>query len=38
VTDEEVAELARELLAAPAVTAVVGPFDDDDALPASVRG
>jgi predicted Zn-dependent peptidase len=38
VTDEQVAELARELLAAPLVTAVVGPFDDEDALPAAVRG
>jgi predicted Zn-dependent peptidase len=38
VTDEQVAELARELLAEPLVTAVVGPFDDEDALPASVRG
>jgi predicted Zn-dependent peptidase len=38
VTGEQVAELARELLAQPLVTAVVGPFDDEDALPPSVRG
>ena len=38
VTGEQVAALARELLAQPALTAVVGPFDDDEALPASVRG
>ena len=38
VTGEQVAALARELLAQPLVTAVVGPFDDEDALPASVRG
>ena len=38
VTGEQVAALARELLDAPATTAVVGPFDDEDALPASVRG
>lgn len=37
VTGEQVAELARELLAQPPVTAVVGPFDDEDALPAAVR-
>jgi predicted Zn-dependent peptidase len=37
VTGEQVAELARELLAQPAVTAVVGPFDDEDALPGPVR-
>ena len=38
VTGEQVAELARELLASRCVTAVVGPFDDEDALPAPVRG
>ena len=38
VTGEQVAALARELLEQPQVTAVVGPFDDEDALPASVRG
>jgi predicted Zn-dependent peptidase len=38
VTGEQVATLARELLEQPLVTAVVGPFDDEDALPASVRG
>ncbi len=38
VTGEQVADLAGELLAQPLVTAVVGPFDDEDALPASVRG
>ena len=37
VTGEQVAALARELLTAPATTAVVGPFDDEDALPPSVR-
>jgi len=37
VTGEQVAEMARDLLAQPAVTAVVGPFDDEDALPPSVR-
>jgi predicted Zn-dependent peptidase len=38
VTGEQVADLAGELLAQPLVTAVVGPFDDEDALPPSVRG
>jgi predicted Zn-dependent peptidase len=38
VTGEQVAELARSLLAQPSVTAVVGPFDDEDALPPPVRG
>jgi predicted Zn-dependent peptidase len=38
VTGEQVAALARELLEQPTATAVVGPFDDEDALPASVRG
>jgi predicted Zn-dependent peptidase len=38
VTGEQVADLAGELLAQPLLTAVVGPFDDEDALPASVRG
>ncbi len=38
VTGEQVADLAGELLAQPLVTAVVGPFDDEDALPAAVRG
>ncbi len=38
VTGEQVATLARELLEQPQVTAVVGPFDDEDALPAPVRG
>ena len=38
VTGEQVAELAGDLLAQPLVTAVVGPFDDEDALPAPVRG
>jgi predicted Zn-dependent peptidase len=37
VTGDEVAALARELLAVPPTVAVVGPFDDDDALPESVR-
>jgi predicted Zn-dependent peptidase len=38
VTEEQVAELARDLLAEPVTTAVVGPFDDEDALPPSLRG
>jgi predicted Zn-dependent peptidase len=38
VTGEQVAALARDLLAGPFTTAVVGPFDDEDALPESVRG
>jgi predicted Zn-dependent peptidase len=37
VTGEQVAALARELLEQPTATAVVGPFDDEDALPRSVR-
>ena len=37
VTGEQVAELAGDLLAQPAVTAVVGPFDDEDALPSAVH-
>ena len=37
VTGEQVAELAGDLLAQPLVTAVVGPFDDEDALPSAVR-
>jgi predicted Zn-dependent peptidase len=37
VTGEQVAATARDLLAQPLVTAVVGPFDDEDALPAPVR-
>ena len=38
VTGEEVAALARDLLAPEPTVAVVGPFDDEDALPRSVRG
>ena len=38
VTGDEVAALARDLLAVEPTVAVVGPFDDEDALPASVRG
>jgi predicted Zn-dependent peptidase len=37
VTGEQVAALAGELLGGPFTTAVVGPFDDEDALPDSVR-
>jgi predicted Zn-dependent peptidase len=37
VTPEQVAEVARELLSQPLTTAVVGPFDDEHALPASLR-
>ncbi len=37
VTPEQVAAIARELLAQPMTTAVVGPFDDERALPASLR-
>jgi predicted Zn-dependent peptidase len=37
VTGEQVAALARELFTAPPTVAVVGPFDDESALPASVR-
>jgi hypothetical protein len=32
-----VAALAHELFTAPPTVAVVGPFDDESALPASVR-
>jgi predicted Zn-dependent peptidase len=38
VTREDVAAVARELLAGPVTAAVVGPFDDEAALPSSVRG
>jgi hypothetical protein len=38
VTGERVASLARELLVEEPTVAVVGPFDDEDALAASVRG
>jgi predicted Zn-dependent peptidase len=38
VTGEQVASLASELLAEEPTAAVVGPFDDDDALPRAVRG
>ena len=37
VTPEDVAALARELLAQPFTTAVVGPFDDEAALPGVLR-
>jgi predicted Zn-dependent peptidase len=37
VTPEQVAEVARELLSQPLTTAVVGPFDDEHALPDSLR-
>ena len=37
VTPEQVAELARELLDQPLTTAVVGPIDDEHALPAALR-
>ncbi|MHA6625999.1 M16 family metallopeptidase [Pseudonocardia sichuanensis] len=37
VTPEQVAELARELLAAPLTAAVVGPYDDEADLPGSLR-
>jgi predicted Zn-dependent peptidase len=37
VTGEQVTALARDLLGQPSVTAVVGPFGDEDALPPSVR-
>jgi predicted Zn-dependent peptidase len=37
VTPEDVAALARELLTQPFTTAVVGPFDDEAALPAVLR-
>jgi hypothetical protein len=35
---QQVASLARELLAEEPTVAVVGPLDDEDALAASVRG
>ena len=38
VTGELVAELARDLRAGSFTTAVVGPYDDEDALPVAVRG
>jgi predicted Zn-dependent peptidase len=38
VTGEQVAALAAELLAEEPTVAVVGPFDDDDALQRAVRG
>lgn len=37
VTPEQVADLAAELLAAPLTTTVVGPYDDESALPSRVR-
>jgi predicted Zn-dependent peptidase len=37
VTGEQVAKLAADLLAQPLLTAVVGPFDDEDALPSAVH-
>ncbi len=37
VTGEQVAEVARELLAAPLTAAVVGPYDAEDELPAALR-
>jgi predicted Zn-dependent peptidase len=37
VTQEQVADVARELLAAPLTAAVVGPYDDEADLPASLR-
>ena len=37
VTPEDVAALARELLTQPFTTAVVGPFDDEGALPGALR-
>ncbi|MCX6466519.1 MAG: pitrilysin family protein [Pseudonocardiales bacterium] len=37
VTPEQVAEVARELLAAPLTAAVVGPYDDESDLPAALR-
>lgn len=37
VTTEQVAALAEELLAAPLTAAVVGPYDDESDLPASLR-
>jgi predicted Zn-dependent peptidase len=37
VTQEQVADLARELLSAPLTAAVVGPYDKERDLPASLR-
>jgi len=37
VTDDQVTELAAELLAGPLTTAVVGPYDDERDLPGVVR-
>jgi predicted Zn-dependent peptidase len=37
VTPQQVADVARELLSAPLTTAVVGPYDDEDDLPGTVR-
>jgi predicted Zn-dependent peptidase len=37
VTVEQVTDVARELLAAPLTAAVVGPYDDEDDLPGTVR-
>ncbi|MGQ0572711.1 MAG: M16 family metallopeptidase [Pseudonocardia sp.] len=37
VTPEDVAALAKELLSCPLTTALVGPYDDEDDLPAAVR-
>jgi predicted Zn-dependent peptidase len=37
VTDEDVAALARELLARPLVGAVVGPYEDESDLPPALR-
>ncbi|MGE0298255.1 MAG: M16 family metallopeptidase [Pseudonocardia sp.] len=37
VTPADVAALAKELLAAPLTTSVVGPYDDEAELPASLR-
>lgn len=37
VTDAQVTALARELLAVPMTAAVVGPYDTEDDLPASLR-
>lgn len=37
VTPEQVAELARELLAVPLTAAVVGPYDDEAELPVALR-
>jgi predicted Zn-dependent peptidase len=37
VTNEQVSDLARELLSAPLTAAVVGPYDDEAQLPPSLR-